>query len=155
MGSCTVDTPFGPFLLKEDAGAIVAMERQAQDGKRIPVPAAFCVLHQAADWIDQYFRGGREPVSFPVSPYGTVFQQQVWDALQRIPYGATSSYGEIARMIGREGASRAVGAACRANPVPILIPCHRVVGSGGQLTGYAYGLDMKRMLLALEQGIVI
>ena len=88
----------------------------------------------------------------PLAPEGTPFQRRVWDALLEIPYGETTSYGEIARRIGQPQASRAVGLANGSNPLPIIIPCHRVIGSNGSLTGYGGGLPIKQQLLALERG---
>ena len=101
--------------------------------------------------LEEYLRGERNGFILPMVPQGTPFQQKVWQALQTIPYGQTRSYGEIAEQIGQPGASRAVGMACHANPILILIPCHRVVGKNGSLTGYAAGPDLKQRLLELEQ----
>lgn len=98
-----------------------------------------------------WFSGQLRRFSVPVRLSGTPFQLAVWDAIAAIPYGACQSYGEIARAIGRPGAARAVGGACNRNPVPIIIPCHRVVGSDGSLTGFAGGLDIKMRLLELER----
>ena len=90
-------------------------------------------------------------ISIPLDIHGTPFQAQVWSALQTIPWGETWSYGELARQIGRPNAARAIGAACGANPVPIVVPCHRVVGSNGKLIGFSCGLDRKKWLLDFEQ----
>jgi methylated-DNA-[protein]-cysteine S-methyltransferase len=100
--------------------------------------------------LQEYFRGERRTFDLPLAPRGTEFQMDVWRALQRIPYGETRSYSGIAREIGRPAAVRAVGAANGANPIPIVIPCHRVVGSNGSLTGFGGGIETKRWLLALE-----
>ncbi len=100
--------------------------------------------------LAEYFAGRRRGFTLAVDPPGTPFQRQVWEELARIPYGATLSYGELARLVGRPAASRAVGAANGANPIPIVLPCHRVIGSNGALTGYGGGLPIKRALLALE-----
>lgn len=99
-----------------------------------------------------WFSGQLRRFSVPVRPAGSPFQLSVWEAISAIPYGECRSYGEIARAIGLPGAARAVGGACNRNPVPIIIPCHRVVGSDGSLTGFAGGLDNKKALLAFEQG---
>ncbi len=101
--------------------------------------------------IEEYFSGKRITFSIRLDLKGTEFQKKVWKALSTIPYGRTETYGSIARRIGRPGASRAVGAACGANPAAIVIPCHRVVGSGGALTGFAGGLAMKKKLLEMEK----
>ena len=101
--------------------------------------------------LEAYFDGRLIRFDLALAPRGTPFQHAVWQALTEIPPGETISYGELARSIGRPGASRAVGAANGANPLPIVVPCHRVIGAGGTLTGFAGGLDIKRFLLALER----
>ena len=100
--------------------------------------------------LDDYFRQERREFDLPLAPQGTAFQQTVWTALQAIPYGATISYRELAERIGRPAAVRAVGRANATNPIPIIIPCHRVIGSDGTLTGYGGGIEMKERLLKLE-----
>jgi methylated-DNA-[protein]-cysteine S-methyltransferase len=100
--------------------------------------------------LAEYFAGKRRTFTLPLAPQGTDFERSVWDALVAIPYGETRSYAEIARTIGRPDACRAVGRANGRNPIPIVIPCHRVIGSDGSLTGYGGGLDLKRFLLGLE-----
>ncbi|HTK89593.1 MAG TPA: methylated-DNA--[protein]-cysteine S-methyltransferase [Verrucomicrobiae bacterium] len=100
--------------------------------------------------LREYFAGKRDAFDLPLAPEGTEFQQEVWRAVAAIPYGETRSYGEIARQIGKADAVRAVGAANGQNPLPIVIPCHRVIGSDGRLTGYGGGLPLKKRLLALE-----
>jgi methylated-DNA-[protein]-cysteine S-methyltransferase len=107
-------------------------------------------LRQGMDELRRYFAGERVEFSCPLDLYGTPFQLEVWQALCRIPYGETRTYAEMARAIGRSLAVRAVGAANGANPIAIIVPCHRVVGSNGSLTGYGGGLPMKEWLLALE-----
>ncbi len=101
--------------------------------------------------LDEYFNGKRESFEVPIKPSGTPFQQSVWQALLKIPYGETLSYKQLAAMIGKPSACRAVGMANNRNPIPIVIPCHRVIGTNGDLTGYAGGLDIKRKLLAIEK----
>ncbi len=100
--------------------------------------------------ISEYFRGGRKTFSLALDPRGTLFQKRVWAALREIPYGETRSYKDIAAAIGNPNAARAVGAANAKNPIPIIIPCHRVVGADGRLTGFALGLEVKERLLRLE-----
>lgn len=100
--------------------------------------------------LDAYFGGELQQFDLPLAPEGTAFQQRVWSALQEIPYGETWSYGELARHIGRPTASRAVGAANGLNPIPVIIPCHRVIGANGRLTGFGGGLPTKEYLLSLE-----
>jgi methylated-DNA-[protein]-cysteine S-methyltransferase len=103
--------------------------------------------------LDEYFEGARKNFTIPQIKQGTKFQQEVWKSLTQIPYGKTKTYGEIAAELGRPGAARAVGGACHDNPFPILIPCHRVVGKDGKLTGFGGGLDTKKWLLALESDV--
>jgi methylated-DNA-[protein]-cysteine S-methyltransferase len=100
--------------------------------------------------LQEYFAGKRKTFTFPLAPRGTPFQLAVWNALLEIPYGDTISYAELARRIGKPSAVRAVGAANGANPIPVIIPCHRVIGSNGTLTGYGGGIERKQWLLALE-----
>ena len=105
----------------------------------------------AAGQIMEYFQGKRKDFDLPIYAPGTPFQMAVWHEISRIPYGQTRTYGQIAAILGKPKASRAVGMACNRNPLWIVIPCHRVVGKNGSLTGYAGGLDLKRFLLELEQ----
>lgn len=110
------------------------------------------LLREAARQLESYFRGELKEFSLPLEPIGTDFMKRVWTALCEIPYGRTASYGEIAERIGKPGAARAVGLANNRNPIPIIIPCHRVIGADGSLTGYGGGLDLKKRLLDLEKG---
>lgn len=119
-------------------------------GASQPRPGAHGILDQAIRELELYFQGRLTEFAVPVSLTGTPFQLDVWRAMLAVPYGKTATYGELAAAIGRPTAFRAVGMACHANPVPILLPCHRIVGKDGALTGYASGLDFKRHLLALE-----
>jgi len=114
-----------------------------------PDPAA---VETAAAELREYLEGSRATFSVPLDLGGTAFQRQVWQAIAEIPYGKTRTYGELAAEVGRPQASRAVGAATGANPLCIVVPCHRVVGASGRLTGYAYGLSLKKALLDLEAG---
>lgn len=109
------------------------------------------VLKEAKKQLNEYFAGKRRSFSLPLSFQGTAFQIRVWETLQRIPYGETWYYGQLAEAVGSPRAYRAVGMANNRNPLPILIPCHRVIGKNGSLTGYGGGLDIKEKLLALEQ----
>ena len=109
------------------------------------------MFHEAAGQLGAYFRGELQQFSLNLNPSGTPFQKQVYSELQKIPYGETTTYGAIARQIGRPKASRAVGAANGSNPISIVIPCHRVVGSDGSLTGFGGGLETKRYLIDLEK----
>jgi methylated-DNA-[protein]-cysteine S-methyltransferase len=109
------------------------------------------LLERAAEQLAEYFAGERRVFELPIAPRGSGFQERVWRALVAIPFGETCSYGELARAIGRPSASRAVGTANSKNPISIIVPCHRVIGANGELTGYAGGLPAKRWLLAHER----
>lgn len=143
------DTPIGAILIAGDGEAIV--ETYFAGAK--PKPDWIRdddTLREAADQLRAYFAGERRDFDLPLAPQGTEFQQSVWSALREIPYGETTTYSAIANSIGRPKAIRAVGAANGANPIPIVIPCHRVIGSNGSMTGFGGGIDVKRQLLALE-----
>lgn len=109
------------------------------------------LLLEAKKELEEYFEGKRKEFDLPLEQEGTEFQKRVWNALEKIPYGETRTYKEVAKMIGNEKASRAVGMANNKNNTPIIVPCHRVIGSNGKLIGYALGLDMKKYLLDLEK----
>jgi methylated-DNA-[protein]-cysteine S-methyltransferase len=109
------------------------------------------LLKKAIKQLEEYFEGKRNSFNLPLEPKGTEFQKKVWNALIEIPFGETRSYVEIAKIVGNEKASRAVGMANNKNPIPIIIPCHRVIGSNGKLVGYAGGLDIKEKLLEVEK----
>lgn len=120
----------------------------------VPKDVQLCetpLLKEAVRQLESYFAGRLKKFSLPLEPEGTAFMKQVWAALCEIPYGKTASYGEIAEKVGRPKAARAVGLANNRNPIPIFIPCHRVIGADGSLTGYAGGLEMKKKLLDLEK----
>ena len=152
-----IDSPAGPLLLAAEQGALCAIRFGGQGWREDPDEAASAgpdaaVLDGAERQLEEYFAGRRTTFDLPLRPAGTPFQQRVWAVLRTIPYGRTMSYGEVAARIGNPRASRAVGMANHANPLPIVIPCHRVIGASGRLTGYAGGLAVKRLLLGLEQG---
>lgn len=129
------------------AGALAPDSSWRRDDRARPLRAAVREL-------TAYFAGELRQFSLPLAPSGTPFQLDVWRALAAIPYGETTSYGELAGRIGRARAVRAVGAANGANPLPVVLPCHRVIGANGSLTGYGGGLPIKRALLALERGVL-
>ena len=149
----TMHSPVGTILIARNADGITAIEFESE--LRPPPPAEWeRSTHALADAVEQlreYFAGARTRFDLPLAPSGTPFQRSVWDALIEIPFGETRAYLEIARRIGRPDASRAVGAANGRNPIAIVIPCHRVIGTSGSLTGYAGGLAIKRALLDLER----
>lgn len=145
------ETPLGVMAAEEENGALVRIYLPDTPMPRL-MPHRTALLERAEGQILEYLKGERQVFDLPLSPVGTPFQMEVWNALGNIPFGQTRTYGEIAAAIGRPAAARAVGMANHRNPLPILIPCHRVVGADGALTGYAGGLEMKRALLALEGG---
>lgn len=145
--SAMIETPLGPLRAEADEAGLTLLQF---DAPRVAI-AANDILDQLREELVQYFAGERTDFSVPVSPSGTNFQKRVWNELQRIRQGVTISYVELAQRIGQPTASRAVARANGANPICILIPCHRVIGKDGTLTGYSAGLERKRFLLALEQ----
>lgn len=151
----TIDSPIGPLTLVATDGALSAVY-MAEHLHR-PDRATFGVaapndLAEASRQLREYFAGERRDFDLQLAPAGTPFQQRVWAALRTIPYGETRSYGQLAREIDVPHMTRAIGAATGRNPLSIVIPCHRLVGAGGSLTGYAGGLSRKRYLLDLEAG---
>jgi methylated-DNA-[protein]-cysteine S-methyltransferase len=150
-----IDSPIGPLMLAGDSSAL---RRLAFVREGMPQPDESWerdvrgTLDGVCRELDEYFAGRLSRFDTAVAPEGTPFQQRVWRALCEIPYGTTTSYGELAKTIGAEKAVRAVGAANGANPIAIVIPCHRVIGANGSLTGFGGGLPVKRALLDLEQG---
>ena len=153
-----LDTPIGPLLLVGDDAHLSAVwigtpPAGREAGERRERAAAPAVLQEAARQLEEYFRGERQTFELPLAPTGTDFQQRVWERLQAIPYGQTRSYGQIAAEIGQARASQAVGAANGRNPLSIVVPCHRVVGSDGSITGYAGGIERKQTLLDMERRV--
>jgi methylated-DNA-[protein]-cysteine S-methyltransferase len=149
----TIDSPIGPLALAGHGRALtnLRMIDQTPEPNRtdwLPDDQAF---PDAVDQLDAYFAGERSDFDLELSLVGSEFQQRVWRALLTIPYGETRSYGQIANQIGASGAARAVGLANGRNPIAIIVPCHRVIGANGSLTGYGGGLDRKRSLLELEK----
>ena len=153
MYYCYLETPIGELLLAGDNDGLSMIGFPKGSMRREPQPDWIFNEKQLAEarrQLREYFAGERREFDLPVRLSGTEFQVSVLQALQQIPYGETVSYGEIARRIGRPRAVRAVGAANGRNPVPIVVPCHRVIGSTGDLTGFGGGLDTKEALLRLE-----
>ena len=153
MYYCFLDTPIGELLLAGEDGALSMIGFPKGSMRREPEADWIFneqALADACQQLREYFAGERQAIDIPLQLNGTEFQVSVLKALQEIPYGQTASYGEIARRIGRPKAVRAVGAANGRNPIPIVVPCHRVIGSTGDLTGFGGGLDTKEALLRLE-----
>ena len=149
-----VDSPVGPLTLVDEEARLAGL--YMADQRHLPAASTFgprddAVQPALREQLTAYFAGELREFDVPLAVAGTPFQRRVWAALQQVPYGTTCSYADLAAAIGRATAVRAVGAANGRNPVCIVVPCHRVVGSGGSLTGYAGGVGRKQLLLALEQ----
>jgi methylated-DNA-[protein]-cysteine S-methyltransferase len=152
-------SPLGEILIMGNSAGLTAIAFQRGRNSVIPEPdwqvagsdSDDTVVSEAIDQLRAYFAGELQEFDLPLAPVGTPFQKEVWQALLEIPYGQTISYGELADRLGKPNAARAVGAANGQNPVAIVIPCHRVIGSDGSLTGYASGVDIKAALLGLER----
>ena len=142
------DSPLGPLVV-EYADAGVSALRFEPVSEAVPA-AGDAVGERIARQLNEYFAGARREFDIPLAPVGTPFQRRVWEALSRIPFGKTCSYAEIAGTVGCPGGSRAVGQANGRNPIPLIVPCHRVVASDGGLGGYSGGIEIKRWLLAHE-----
>ena len=148
MKTAVFESPIGKLWLAAKNGALIRL-----DFSEIPAKSDSDepVLEEATRQLAEYFSGKRKTFTVSLVYHGTPFQEKVWGELLKIPYGETRTYGEIAAAIGKPKASRAVGMACHRNPIGILIPCHRVIGSGGKLTGFGGGLDKKQALLEREK----
>jgi methylated-DNA-[protein]-cysteine S-methyltransferase len=161
--TATLDTPIGPLTVVATDTAVVEIRLPTPDPGVRHVSDIWSdqsgdqsgVLGRAVRQLEEYFAGVRTDFDLPLAPTGTPFQRAAWDVLRTIPYGATMTYGEQARRLGDPNKSRAVGAANGRNPIPVVVPCHRVVGSDGRLTGYAGGLDTKAWLLDHEQRVLL
>ena len=152
--SMQLETPIGPLTITATKKAVTAI----RFGTQVPEGSTPCtgaeatpLLRKAAEEIGDYFAGSRRKFTLPLAPEGTPFQQKVWEALRTIPYGETRTYKQIAIQIGHNQSFRAVGMASNRNPIAIVVPCHRVIGYDGKLTGYAGGLAIKEQLLELEK----
>ena len=145
-------TPIGELLLVGDGDVLSRIDLPGRHGSVDGAVEDADAFPAAVDQLARYFAGGLRVFDLKTDPVGGQFDRAVWDEVARIPYGATTSYGAVARTLGHPGSSRAVGAANGRNPLPIVVPCHRVVGSDGRLVGYAGGLEAKRALLGLESG---
>jgi methylated-DNA-[protein]-cysteine S-methyltransferase len=161
LASAIIDSPVGPLTVVVSDRGVRAVLWPADDERRVPsagsLDADAAGTHPVIDDVQrqlgEYFDGNRTDFDLPLDPIGTEFQQQAWLALRTIPYGATVSYGEQAERMGDKNKARAVGAANGKNPISIIVPCHRVVGSNGSLTGFAGGVDTKRFLLDHERRV--
>lgn len=148
MMETTIQSPIGWLRLCEEDGALCLIAKA--EGPYAETQEESALLREASAQLEAYFAGDRQEFSIPIAPCGTAFENAVWQALKEIPFGQTRTYAQIAARIGKPSAARAVGHACGRNPILVMIPCHRVVGSDGRLTGFAAGLAAKRTLLSLE-----
>jgi methylated-DNA-[protein]-cysteine S-methyltransferase len=156
--TATIDSPVGPLRLEADDEGLTAVwfatsRHPAPPPRPVTAPASVAAartLDAARAQLDEYFAGARTAFDLPLAPHGTPFQLRVWAALREIPFGRTISYLDLARRLGDAKATRAVGAANGRNPLPIVVPCHRVIGADGSLTGFGGGIERKRWLLAHE-----
>lgn len=149
-----IDSPVGPLTLVASDGTLCGLymdEQRHRPAAESFGPSDVTVFSEVIDQLQDYFDGQRWRFEVPMAMIGTAFQRSVWDALRQIPYGHTVSYGQLANQIGSPAASRAVGLANGRNPIGIIVPCHRVVSSTGQLTGYGGGLERKQFLLDFER----
>ena len=146
MAALTMKTPVGEITIEEKDGSITRIYPGVTEAW-----GNASVLIKAKQQLEEYFSGKRKTFDLPLAPTGTEFQQKVWQALLDIPYGKTATYGELAEAVGNPKAARAVGMALNKNPIPIIIPCHRIVGKNGTLTGFAWGIEAKKYLIILEQ----
>lgn len=141
------DSPVGPMTLVQEGEVLTRLDFNTPSQAEETTP----LLLEARRQLQEYFAGERKAFALPLAPAGTAFQKKVWAALREIPWGETRSYGDIARAIGKPTACRAVGMANGRNPLPVFIPCHRVIGTNGSITGYSGGLEKKKFLLRLEE----
>lgn len=153
--SHTIPSPIGPITLRTDERHLIGLD--IDSGVPDKSPTTHPILHQAATELDEYFAGQRSKFDTPVFLPGTSFQQAVWRVLQTIPFGQLRSYGEVGAAAGYPHSARAVGGAVGKNPIPIIVPCHRVVGSDGAITGYSggQGIPTKRLLLSHEGAFAV
>ena len=157
-----IQTPLGEVRLRSDGESLtglwfVGQVNDAKDNRDIEIKDDLSIFGQVKTWLERYFSGEETPITIPLRPKGTIFQERVWKILQEIPYGDTMTYGDIAQRIAKEKgvatfSAQAVGQAVGKNPISILIPCHRVLGKNGALTGYAGGVHRKEQLINLERG---
>lgn len=153
MISIVYESPVGALTLISNGAALEHLEFENPRYAYTPAPTGNDkILDETRRQLDKYFAGKLRAFDLPLAPQGTEFQKRVWNALLTIPYGATRTYGQQAAAIGQPNASRAVGLANGRNPISIIVPCHRVIGSNGGLTGYGGGMERKKYLLDLEQG---
>ncbi|MGN1272803.1 MAG: methylated-DNA--[protein]-cysteine S-methyltransferase [Lactobacillus sp.] len=150
ISKLTIKTPIGLLEITAEGDAIVGVKLVKHENEVKGNDSSMKMAQKAKDELEEYFAGKRKEFDLPLRAEGTDFQKKVWEQLRKIPYGETRTYGEVAQMMGNPKASRAIGMANHNNPILILTPCHRVIGSDGSLTGYAAGIEAKKYLLDFE-----
>ena len=149
----TFNTILGNMTAIEENDALIALEIGKNSYEELAIKKDTILLKETEKEIQEYLNGKRKIFELPLQPKGTVFQQKVWKQLQKVPYGQLVTYKDIAIKIGNPKAARAIGMANHNNPIPIIVPCHRVIGQNQKLIGYAFGLKMKEFLINLEKGL--
>lgn len=155
MNEFILDSPIGKLRIKASEDALSSITFNDTDASNSPSNKSSGIINKAVKQLEEYFEGKRTIFELPLSPEGTDFQQRVWKALQSIPYGQTTTYSELSSKLGDPRAIRAVGKANGQNPIPIIIPCHRVIGANNNLIGYAGGIERKRWLLQHEGALLL
>lgn len=155
MPAITLKTPLGTLLIRSSTAGITEIKYLSEEQNTSTSPSGNTPLKTAVKQLTEYFKGNRKIFSIPLDLQGSSFQLSVWTELQNIPWGTTLTYAELAKKLDNPKAIRAVGTANGQNPIPIIIPCHRVIGSKGKLTGYSGGIDKKRWLLKHENALLL
>lgn len=151
---CLYESPIGVLCIGEENGKITDIHLQREEDRNLVIQDEqhAAILRETCTQLDEYFQGKRKQFDLPLGYEGTAFQQRAWRELQKIPYGETRSYADIAIAVGNPKAQRAIGQANNRNPIMIIVPCHRVIHKNGDISGYACGIEAKRYLLELEKG---
>lgn len=155
MDEYLLDSPIGYLHIKATEDALVEISFLEEEKKQYPAKPPSGIIEKAVEQLNEYFEGNRTVFELPLAPEGTKFQRQVWSALQAIPFGSTITYSRLSEKLGNPKAIRAVGRANGQNPIPIIIPCHRVVGSNDDLIGYSGGIERKLRLLQHEGALLL
>lgn len=153
ISQITVETPIGLLMITATDEAIIGVKPTGYEENIVENEVSYIVAQKCKTELEEYFTGKRKSFDLPLKQEGTEFQKQVWKQLKRIPYGETRTYGEVAKLMGNSKAARAIGMANHNNPILILVPCHRVIGADGSLTGYSAGIEAKKYLLEFEKRI--
>ena len=153
MAICSFNSPIGRLYMEEKDGYITQLSKTSPDSILKDNLQITPVMKEAIEQLEEYFSGLRKQFTIPIKPEGTAYMKSIWQQLIKIPYGRTLSYGQVAQLAGNKKGARSAGAACGRNPILIFIPCHRVIGADGSLTGFSCGIDSKIALLKLEKAV--